>query len=101
MAQWKLHLSNGKYLREAIEEEDYDGIFAWLEMLYQDINDKMPEYYTDEDLRSDLADIEDVADSQENMDEYDLTEDDIEEMVDGLLAKFYDLCDAYKIWVGI
>lgn len=98
MAQWRYTLNGGKYLRDAIDNEDINEILLWLENLYTDINDKFPEEFDEISLKSVIADIEGVGEDWENgyMDE-----EEVESSIDFLLNNFYDLCDNMKIWVGI
>lgn len=102
MAQWKYTLKNGKALRDAIEDgDDYGKVLDLLAACLKEINAKFPDNYEDYSLEEDLDDIENQKDNLENYEEYGMTFDDVEEEINYLLDKFYDLCDALRVWVGL
>ena len=102
MAQWKYTLKNGKALRAAIQDEDdYGKVLDLLAACLKEINAKFPDDYEEYELEEDLEDIENQRDNLENYAEYDMTFDDVEEEINYLLDKFYDLCDALRVWVGL
>lgn len=97
MARWRYKLESGKYLRQAIEEENIEDIIAWLQTLYQEINAQFPDEYDNSEVEAVCADLDDIYEDWENGDD----EDDIENRLDYMLNDFYDLCDEMDIWVGI
>jgi len=101
MGQWKYTLKNGKALRAAIGEgDDYGKVLDALAACLKEINAKFPDDYEDYELEEDLEDIENQRDNLENYADYDMTYEDVEDEINYLLDRFYDLCDGLRIWVG-
>lgn len=101
MGQWQYTLKNGKALRAAIgEEDDYGKVLDALAACLKEINAKFPDDYEDYELEEDLDDIENQRDNLENYADYDMTYEDVEDEINYLLDRFYDLCDGLRIWVG-
>ena len=99
---WKYNLYTGSELRKCIREEDTESILKTLKKCYMEIHKVMPDWYDEDDLENDIEDIDNELDNYYNMEEYDdLTEEDIDDNVNYLLDKFYGLCDAGDIWVGL
>ena len=94
MGQWKYTLKSGKALRNAIDEEDYEGIIDGLVACFSELNKALPDDYDADELDSDLADIDGIRDT---LDEG----DDIEDELNYKLDELYDLCDALKVWVDL
>lgn len=89
---WKTNLINGKALRKAIDDEDYNGVRDTLIACYKEIAEKRPDVIEDE------YELNDYIESIEILDAND---DDIEDSLDYELSEFYDLCDANNIWVNL
>ena len=94
MGRWRYTLKNGKALRAAIYDGDYDAIVDTLEDCFREINRALPDDYDEYDLERDLDDIEIL---RENIDDCDADEDDI----DYKLSELYDLCDGLRVWVDL
>lgn len=101
MRKWKYELFTGKALREAISEDSNEATLEALRACYKEIHRVMPDWYTEADLEEDIAEIENQLDNCENYEEYDMTEDDVQEEINYLLRHFYDFCDFNSIWVGL
>lgn len=101
MGKWEYKLNSGVTLRDAIDANSKEETLNALRKCYQEIHEKIPDDYDDDDLDDDIADIDNELDNLENYEDYDMTLDDIEDNINGLLNKFYDYCDAFKIWVGL
>lgn len=100
MGKWAVTLTSGKALREAIDEENIIQCFECLKSCYQELHNKLPETFTDEDLDMALVDIDYQLEDLQDLDDPDMYEDAAEEF-DYLLDDFYDLCDALNVWVGM
>ena len=50
---------------------------------------------------NDIDDIDNQIDNAVNYEEYDMTEDDVEDEVNYLLDQFYDFCDGARVWVEL
>lgn len=93
MARWEFELDKNTALalRDAIRNEDLVAICATLQMAYQEINEMCPEYYDDMDLMRDTEDLDYI----------DVDDEGAEDEIDYELSRFYDLCDALKIWIPV
>ena len=100
MGRWIYTLKSGEALRNAIEDDDYDKVLDLLAVCLKEINAKFPDDYEDYELEDDLEDIENQRDNLENYADYDMTYEDVEDEINYLLDKFYDLCDGLRVWVG-
>lgn len=98
---WDYTLKNGKMLRKAISDGDAAEVLHTLRTCYEEINEVMPDIFDEDDLDSCIDDIENELDNYENYENYDMTMSDVEDNVDYLLGKFYDICDDLNIWVGL
>ena len=92
---------NGKNLRKAIASEDKVAVLEALKDCWTEIYKKMPDYYDEYDLSNDIDDIDNQIDNAVNYEEYDMTEDDVEDEVNYLLDQFYDFCDGARVWVEL
>lgn len=101
MANWDYELKSGKELREAIDNDDKLAVLENLEKCWREIHKAMPDKYDEDDLQEDLADIENQKDNLENYEDYDMTEEDVEDEINYMLDGFYDFCDGYRIWVEL
>lgn len=99
--KWKYTLKSGKALRNAINEDDNIETLNVLKTCYQEINRAMPDLYDEGDLENDIEDIDNQIDNCVNYEDYDMTEEDVEDEINYLLSNFYDLCDNLSIWVDI
>lgn len=101
MRRWKYELFTGKSLREAIQNDSNMETLKALGNCYKEIHRAMPDWYTEADLEEDMAEIENQLDNCENYEEYDMTEDDVQDEINYMLRNFYDFCDCNGIWVGL
>lgn len=97
--KWNYQLKSGRALRKAIESEDPLTTLNALHDAYEELFEVLSSEFDESEIMDIFDDIDDVRDTVENYIEYDMDEDDAMDEVDGLLDKFYDLCDEYKIWV--
>lgn len=95
--RWKYELKRGKELRDAIEDGDYDGILATLQMCYQELAGKGFIDQEDCDMHVNELDYIDTEDNFGDDEEYYEVEDEI----DDVLRDFYDLCDDIGVWVSL
>lgn len=103
MARWKYDISaHGAVLHEAIHnaDEDYHGSKEVLNKLIwclEHIKTVIPE----DDFSIYFEDIlEDAKLAYEYEPEDYFDEQDAVDNVDYILSNFYDVCDAYRIWIG-
>ena len=101
MANWKYKLKSGKALRDAINAEDNVDTLNALRACFEEIHQAMPDMYDEDELEDDINEIENQLDNCENYVDYDMTLDDVEDAINYMLNGFYDLCDGYRIWVGL
>lgn len=87
MAKWDYTITNGKELREAIDNEDVRATLKAILLCYKELYGKL----SDEDKDWKGMDIEDTIFNVENFDP--------DEDIDGYLEEFYDLCDELRAWV--
>lgn len=99
--KWVYTLKNGKALRQAIADEDQLGILTVLRDCWEEIHERFPEEYDEDDLSDELEDIDNEIDNLDNYEEYDMTYEDIEDNINYLLGNLYDFCDAFNIWVAL
>ena len=98
MKEWKYTLKNGKILREAIKEEDYEKILRTLKECYIEILDFF--------VKEGLTELEDRDDEyEEYVENIDVLLSDVdtieEDDIDYELSLFYDLCDNTNIWIEL
>ena len=101
MRKWKYKLFTGKALREAISEDSNEATLEALRTCYEEIHRVMPDWYDEDDLENDCAEIDNQLDNCKNYADYDMTEDDVQNGINYLLRDFYDFCDCNGIWVGL
>ena len=101
MNRWKHILKNGKNLREAINDDDNVQTLEALKECYKEINRIMLPAFDDDDLENILSEIDNQLDNCENYEDYDMTEDDVQDEINYMLRQFYDLCDYLRIWVDL
>lgn len=101
MSRWKHHIKNGKKLRKAINDDDNVQTLEALKECYKEINRIMVLIFDDDDLEDILSEIDNQLDNCENYEDYDMTEDDVQDEINYLLRQFYDLCDEMRIWVDL
>ena len=98
MKEWKYTLKNGKILREAIKEEDYEKILRTLKECYTEILDFF--------VKEGLTELEDRDDEYEEYieninvllgDVNTIEEDDINYE----LSLLYEMCDNTNIWIEL
>lgn len=87
MAKWDYTITNGKELREAINNGDIKATLKAILLCYKELYVKL----SDEDKDWKGMDIEDTIFNVENFDP--------DEDIDGYLEEFYDLCDELRAWV--
>ena len=94
MERWVYTLKFGEALRNAIDNEDYDGIISGLVACFTELHEALPDNYDANELENDLADISGIRETLEDGD------DDVEDEINWKLDELYDLCDALHVWVG-
>ena len=97
MANWKFHLPNT--LRKNIEDGNSLEVLKTLEQYVETLNAE--EIMDDQDYYDWIGDIDNQVDNYYNYEDYDMTEEDVEDEIDYLLDKFYDFCDAYRVFIDI
>lgn len=98
LARWVYKLDTGVILRDAIEENDNEGTLEALRKCFKEINEKLPNVYTEDELDEDIEKVNNLLDSLENDD---IVLDDCENEINTLLEKFYEYCDDMKIWIEV
>ena len=98
MKEWKYTLKNGKILREAIKEEDYEKILKTLKECYTEILDFL--------VKEGLTEPEDRDDEyEEYVENIDILLGDIdtieEDDIDYELSLLYEICDNTNIWIEL
>ena len=83
---WRYTLGAGKDIRDAIDEEDYEGTKEALIKAYKEINKKDPDLFDDDELEEIINDLESM--------------DNDEDAINYELSEFYDLCDNLGIWIS-
>lgn len=101
MSRWKHHIKNGKKLRKAINDDDNVQILEALKECYKEINRIMVSVFDDDDLEDILSEIDNQLDNCKNYEDYDMTEDDVQDEINYILRNFYDFCDDWRIWVDL
>ena len=98
MKEWKYTLKNGKILREAINEEDYEKILKTLKECYTEILD----FFVKEGLTEPENRDDEYEEYIENIDillgDIDTIEEDD---IDYELSLLYDMCDNTNIWIEL
>lgn len=101
MSRWKHHIKNGKKLRKAINDDNKIQTLEALKECYKEINKIMVSVFDDDDLEDILSEIDNQLDNCKNYEDYDMTEDDVQDEINYLLRQFYDFCDDWRIWVDL
>jgi len=101
MAKWKYTLKNGEALRKAIYDEDSRAVLDTLAKCCAEVYDHFPDEYDEYQYNEDIEDISNQLDNLENYADYDMSYEDVEDEINYLLTKFYDLCDYLRIWVAL
>lgn len=101
MSRWKHHIKNGKKLRKAINDDDNVQTLEALKECYKEINRIMVSVFDDDDLEDTLSEIDNQLDNCKNYEDYDMTEDDVQDEINYMLRNFYDFCDDWRIWVDL
>ena len=98
MREWKYTLKNGKILREAINEENYEKVLKTLKECYTEILDFF--------VKEGLTEIEDRDDEyEEYVENIDILLDDVdtieEDDINYELSLLYEMCDNTNIWIEL
>ena len=101
MGRWTYKLMAGKQLRQAISDDDMTATLDALKKCWKEINKIMPDVYDTDDLENDLEELDNQLDNCKNYEDYDMTEDDVQDEINYLLRQFYDFCDDWRIWVDL
>lgn len=99
MSKWKYDLKNGVALRNAIKENDNYEVYAQLRNCWKEIHNNFPEEFDEDELEDLYDDINNALDNMQNANEYDLSEEDIDDEINYMLNDLYDFCDSMRIWV--
>ena len=89
MAKWDYIITNGKELREAIDNENAEQTVKCLITCCEELLHKLNRR-DKEDFEEDMNDI---IDTLYDIDSYD------EDAINDCLSDFYDICDYVKAWV--
>ena len=89
MSKWIYTINSGKWLRDAIDDENEELVVKCLLRCYKELYDKLSE----EDKEWKWIDIEDAIGCLEHYDE----DDDI----DNYLDEFYNICDDLRAWITL
>jgi hypothetical protein len=101
MRKWTYELMAGKQLRQAISDDDMIATLDALKECWKEINKAIPDVYDIDDLENDLEELDNQLDNCENYEDYGMTEDDVQDEINYLLRRFYDICDDLRIWVEV
>lgn len=101
MSNWKYKLKSGRALRSAINDNDYYGILTQLRSCWKEIHEQFPDDFDEDELEDMYDDINNALDNVQNANEYDLSEEDIEDEINYFLDDLYDFCDALRIWIKL
>lgn len=101
MSNWKYKLKSGRALRNAINDNDYRGTLTQLRNCWKEIHEQFPDDFDEDELEDLYDDINNALDNVQNANEYDLSEEDIEDEINYFLNDLYDFCDALKIWIKL
>ena len=98
MKEWKYTLKNGKILRTAINEENYEKILKTLKECYIEILDFF--------VKEGLTEIEDRDDEyEEYVENIDVLLGDVdtieEDDINYELSLLYEMCDNTNIWIEL
>ena len=98
MREWKYTLKNGKILREAINEENYEKILKTLKECYTEILDFF--------VKEGLTELEDRDDEyEEYIENIDILLEDIDiiekDDINYELSLLYEMCDNTNIWIEL
>lgn len=96
---WKHQLPSGAKLRKAIDDEDYATLKSTLMDCYREINQLIPDDFEEYELEDKLEELE-ILDTEPD-EEIDIDEQDVEDNWNYELDTFYDICDAYNIWIPL
>ena len=86
---------------KAINDDDNVQTLEALKECYKEINRIMVSVFDDDDLEDILSEIDNQLDNCKNYEDYDMTEDDVQDEINYLLRQFYDFCDDWRIWVDL
>lgn len=87
--KWNTTITAGKALRQAINNEDYQGILDGIKACYKEMLDKG------------IIDESDYDNWTENLDFIDIEDEDIEDAIDYELNDLYDACDNLNCWIEL
>ena len=90
MAQWKYTITNGKALRDTIEDGNTTETIKSLKDCCVELLNSL----TDRDLDDFAEDLQDIMDTLDDVDVYDTDE------IDDCLEDFYDICDIIRAWIS-
>ena len=101
MANWRYTLKFSKALRNAIDEEDYSAVVDALVACFTELSQLVPGIYDDSELQEDLMELSDIQDEIDDCDDYCMDSEELEDTINGMLSKLYDICDSCRIWIAI
>ena len=87
--KWNTTITAGKALRQAINNEDYQGILDGIKACYKEMLDKG------------IIDESDYDNWTENLDSIEIEDEDIEDAIDYELNDLYDACDNLNCWIEL
>lgn len=86
---WTATISAGSDLRKAIEAEDYQGVLDGIKACYKEMFDKG------------VIDEDDYNSWTEDLNIYEVDDEDIEDSLDYELNNLYDACDNLNCWLAL
>lgn len=86
---WTATISAGSDLRKAIEAEDYQGVLDGIKACYKEMFDKG------------VIDEDDFNSWTEDLNIYEVDDEDIEDSLDYELNNLYDACDNLNCWLAL
>lgn len=97
MANWKFHLPNT--LRKNIEDDNGLEVLRTLKQYVETLNAE--EIMDDQDYYDWIDDIENQIDNFYNYEDYDMTEEDVDDEINYIIDKFYDWCDYNRVFIEL
>ena len=101
MANWKYVLKTSSDLKDALSNKKYEDILEYLKQSWSEIYHTFPNFFDWDDLRSSVSAIMVEEDKILNYQKYNLTEDDIDKIINYLVNELIDYCKPMLILVDI
>lgn len=101
MANWEYILKTSQDLKDTLSNKQYEEVLEYLKRSWSEIYHAFPETYDWDDLREDVSYILVEEDKIKNYQKYDLTEEDVEKIINKLLNNLQEYCEPMHILVDI